>query len=177
MALFDWLRRSLERHSTDELDPARLPHWARVAFAARCARYVQPSFASLWPDADSEHIQSLEEALTYAEESAAKARPNGDPKPFLMKSLIAAGASLRKSENSSLAASATRVAVEAIADGIDASAFKALEALSFASEVVQRSGQASLVASMHDDLRVLINYCHANRLDDASPVSPDVFAS
>ncbi len=177
MGMFDLLKRFVSSHPTDELDPARLPHWARVAFAARCARYVQPCFASLWPDADPEHIQSLEDALTYAEQSAAKASPNGDPKPFVIKSLIAAGASLTKSETSSLAASATRVTVQAIEDGVDASGCKALEALSFASDVAERSGQTSLVASMHEDFRTLMDYCNANGLDDSSPVSPNVFAS
>ena len=140
MALFDWLRDALSSQPNNELGPADLPHWARVAFAARCARYVQGSFTSHWPNADVEHVQALEDALEYAEESAANAAPNGDPKPFVLNSMIAAGAAFGQGvEISSLAASATRVALEAIEKGIGDSAFKSLEALSYATNV--RNGQ------------------------------------
>src|SRR5438552_2221502 len=34
----------------------KLPRWARVAFAARCARRVLPAFKHFWPEAPEEHI-------------------------------------------------------------------------------------------------------------------------
>ena len=44
-------------------DIAILPRWARVAFAARCARRVQPLFMTGWPDAPKEHVESVERAI------------------------------------------------------------------------------------------------------------------
>jgi len=51
-----------------------LPHWAQVAFGARCARRVMPLFFSDWPDAPSEIIESLSEQLALTESAAATAR-------------------------------------------------------------------------------------------------------
>ena len=51
-----------------------LPHWAQVAFGARCARRVMPLFFSDWPDAPSEIIESLSEQLALTESAASTAR-------------------------------------------------------------------------------------------------------
>ena len=50
----------------------QLPRWARVAFAARCARHVQPVFGAAWSDAPQKYIDALEEAISFAETLAAK---------------------------------------------------------------------------------------------------------
>jgi Domain of unknown function (DUF4375) len=59
-----------------QLDPVavgipELPHWARVAFAARCARLVYPYFPRFWPDARPERPLSIARAAQLAERSAA----------------------------------------------------------------------------------------------------------
>ena len=46
---------------------AALPRWARVAFAARCARRVLPIVRSKWPDAPVEHLEAVERAVSVAE--------------------------------------------------------------------------------------------------------------
>ncbi|MEM9065772.1 MAG: hypothetical protein AAGB51_09820, partial [Planctomycetota bacterium] len=51
-----------------------LPRWALVAYAARCARRVQPLFKASWPDAPAEHVEAVDKAITLAERSAAAAR-------------------------------------------------------------------------------------------------------
>lgn len=56
------------------VDPKRLPHWSRVAFAARCARRVQPLFAHAWPDAIPGRAGAVERAITLAEQSVAEER-------------------------------------------------------------------------------------------------------
>lgn len=63
----------IEIPTTKELKT--LPCWARVAFAARCARRVQPLFRAAWPQAAKEHIETVDTAVTAAERSAA----SGDP--------------------------------------------------------------------------------------------------
>ena len=42
-----------------EKEIKQLPRWAQVAFAARCARRVQPLFSMFWPDAPQEHIDAV----------------------------------------------------------------------------------------------------------------------
>ena len=52
---------------------AKLPRWARVAFAARCARRVVPLFKALWPVAPPRHVFNVASAVELAETAAADA--------------------------------------------------------------------------------------------------------
>ncbi len=54
-----------------EEEIAELPRWARVAFAARCARRVLPLFEHFWNDAPRRAIESLKWALDVPEGIAA----------------------------------------------------------------------------------------------------------
>lgn len=49
----------------------RLPHWARIAFAARRARKILPLFDEYWPGVLESTRRDLEEIVQYAERSAA----------------------------------------------------------------------------------------------------------
>ncbi|MFN0146596.1 MAG: hypothetical protein ACKVT1_08805, partial [Dehalococcoidia bacterium] len=62
----------VEPPSREEL--VKLPRWARVAFAARCARRVQPLFLKHWPSAPKEHVEALDKAITLAETAARSGR-------------------------------------------------------------------------------------------------------
>jgi len=62
--------REAEIPTREEL--AKLPCWASVAFAARCARRIQPLFAR-WRGATTEQIDAVEHAITVAENAAAAA--------------------------------------------------------------------------------------------------------
>jgi hypothetical protein len=44
-----------------------LPMWASVAFAARCARRVQPFIKQYWPDIPRTYLDSIEECLLIGE--------------------------------------------------------------------------------------------------------------
>src|SRR5262249_9562454 len=57
---------------------ADLPHWARVAFAAYCARRVFAFFDAAWPNALPERRVAVERATTLAEQCAAAGRRCGD---------------------------------------------------------------------------------------------------
>lgn len=52
---------------------AELPRWAKVAFAARCARRVYPLFELGWPEAPAKHKKAIIEAIEFAEKAAADA--------------------------------------------------------------------------------------------------------
>ncbi|MGL6074013.1 MAG: hypothetical protein ACRC8S_07620 [Fimbriiglobus sp.] len=58
-----------------EEEIAKLPRWARVAFAARCARRAQPFFLKAWPFTDKKLLQATENAILISEQSATKAEP------------------------------------------------------------------------------------------------------
>jgi hypothetical protein len=57
-----------------EIEVERLSHWGRVAFAAKCARRVQPFFTRAWPEASDGLRQSIEKAIQLAERSVASGR-------------------------------------------------------------------------------------------------------
>lgn len=48
----------------------KLPRWAVVAFAERCARRIEPLLAADYPDAPREQVPSLEIAIGLAESCA-----------------------------------------------------------------------------------------------------------
>jgi hypothetical protein len=52
-----------------------LVRWARVAFAAKCGRRVQPLLRRFWVNPDLDILQAFDLAITLAEQSAAQAAP------------------------------------------------------------------------------------------------------
>jgi hypothetical protein len=48
----------------------KIPVFAMIAFAARCARRVQPLFVACWTDAPKKYIQAIEDAISLAEKTA-----------------------------------------------------------------------------------------------------------
>lgn len=70
---------SLALPTEDEI--ARLPRWAQVAFAARCARRVLPMFLRNWRDAPSSYAKRLTWAVEIGERSAARAGAGEDWAP------------------------------------------------------------------------------------------------
>jgi hypothetical protein len=55
-----------------------LPHWACVAFVARCSRLVMPIFDRVWPNMPQADRESLESAVRWAEATAASGRFNAE---------------------------------------------------------------------------------------------------
>ena len=55
----------------------QLPRWALVAFAARCARRVQPVFATAWQDAPRAHVKAVDTAIALAESTASVGQAPG----------------------------------------------------------------------------------------------------
>jgi hypothetical protein len=83
-------REERERNVGDVL--AELPHWARVAFAARCARRVLPLFSENWPNAKPERGQAVLTAIRLAEESAEAGRALDGLKEAEINAVATAGA-------------------------------------------------------------------------------------
>lgn len=53
-----------------KLELMKLPRWALVALASRCARLLEPHFAAAWPNAPEAHRNALRRAIEIAANSA-----------------------------------------------------------------------------------------------------------
>ncbi len=58
-----------------EADLRQLPRWARVAFAARCGRRVQPLLRRFWDQPHPQLLEVFERVIEVVEQSAAQAKP------------------------------------------------------------------------------------------------------
>ena len=76
--ILDWQNGGIISMSPSDritIDDLRLlPRWARVAFAVRWGRRVQPLVRQFWPNIDAEFLSAFDRALSLAEESCAQAR-------------------------------------------------------------------------------------------------------
>jgi hypothetical protein len=77
-----------------QVDPEQLPHWIRVAFAARCARRVQALFAEAWPEAIPARVEAIERAISLAEQSAVTGHACAGLPEAMREALIASGRAL-----------------------------------------------------------------------------------
>jgi hypothetical protein len=76
------------------VDATLLPHWARVAFAARCARRAYPLFVKSWPKAIARRSESILTAIQLAERSSAEGKVVEGLDSAISETVITAGAAL-----------------------------------------------------------------------------------
>jgi hypothetical protein len=168
-----------------------VPHWARVAFAARCARTVLPLFAARWPAAPARHHAALAAAVEAAEFSAGNACQHPELKNLSTQSVMAAGAAYCADQGlsingvapvrsagdnpirASFAARAAHMAIESALASAAEDARPAVEAFSSACEAAE--GADDLIDRMHDDLDRLIAESRRGGWTDESPVPPRLF--
>lgn len=187
-------RRSTKRSSKPALsgtDVAQLPHWARVAFAARCARLVQPLFLENWPNAIPERRDAVARAIMLAEQTAAAGYRMPDLKAAIMQATIVAGAALMDvygfptedeeplppdgnagsvaSHVAKVAENAARAAAEAPPESVEPTR----AALSFARDLVGPSSE--LLRTFDDDFGFLCDLAIVNGWTDQSPVLTSVW--
>jgi hypothetical protein len=97
-----------------------LPRWARVAFAARCARRVLPLFAKAWPDVPFFFSEAVRIAVETAEQMAALGdQPYADA---AIDAARAATAAIHAAARAAYAADAAAYAADAAAYAADAAA-------------------------------------------------------
>jgi len=173
----------------DALD--RLPHWARVAFAARCARKVLPHFRDAWPGAPARRVGYLETAIEFAERSAAAAELKGGSNDVVMNVVGTAGAALCPTYGfpmeepepageaecyiASFAAKAAEWAARAALASPAESNNAALEAFGFVQQVADAAEHPRVVAKLARDAIGLAQRATRCRWDDETPVAPMVF--
>jgi hypothetical protein len=157
------------------VDPGRLPHWTRVAFAARCARRVQPLFAQAWPNATPDRVTAVEQAIALAERSAAEQRACDGLRKAVLGAVQAAGRALIPYHYpvpvedgepgpvgsdaalvASFVAKVAEKAAEAAATAPGESGRPAREAFHFALDAIETAGSSGLVEVLEADFETAV---------------------
>lgn len=88
-----------------------LPRLAQVAFAARCARRVEPLFKAFWTDASLHHVDAVADAIDAAEMVAESGKPKVEPRAAAV--VAERAATLAERANADVAAHAAYAAAAA----------------------------------------------------------------
>jgi len=156
-----------------QVDPERLPHWTRVAFAARCARRVQPLFAEAWPEAPQTRVAAVERAIALAERSATRQQACDGLEDAALGAIQAAGRALIPHNHplqvedgeaspvgseaalvASFVAKVAEKAAEAAIAAPGASGGPAQEAFDFALDAIHAAGRPGLMEMLEADFEV-----------------------
>lgn len=185
-------RKTQGQRNAEQPDPAQLPHWARVAFAARCARRVFPLFSIYWPNALPERPEAVVRAIELAERSAAQGRPANGLKEAVTNATMVSGMAIATSlygfpdadepvpadGNAGAKASFVTKVAERAAEAAQVAPSESLEAASdafrFAWSLCSGKEEA-LLASIYRDLANLCRVARRGRWTDETPVPPSVF--
>lgn len=162
-------------------DIAQLPRWAIVAFAARCARRVQPLFTFAWADAPKEHIEAIDLAIIVAERCATYAKVAD----ALYDANTAKAAYAAKAADATKAAYATKAAAYAVyaaraaytAYAADAAAYDA-KAPAYAAKAAKVAADAAYTdanALIRRDFDILKETAEREHWTDNTPVPQKVF--
>lgn len=171
----------------------QLPHWARVMFAARCARQVEPLFDVNWPSAAPQRRDSLNRVITLAENSAAEGRP-ADGLAAALGDLIETGGTAmfaiyghpkqlkevcppdgNMASLVTVVVRAAQYAGEAALADPESSEGLALEAYSHATEAIGDNKAA--LNQMQGECKLLLQVAAKAEWNDSTPVPGDVFKS
>lgn len=152
---------------------ASLPRWAQVAFAARCARRVQPLFVHYWPDAPQQHIDYIDEAIRLAESSAANHAVSDTDIAANIATAVAYTAAEADIFPYGAAADAAAAASNALYASVNVSSSSAAYASSSSAASTSTSGAVS--AGIWADFELLKELSQREKWDNETPVPPEVF--
>lgn len=159
-----------------EEEVAKLPRPAQVAFAARCARRVQPLFTHSYPDASNRTVESINELILISEVIASHDGPSGAsawPVAFALES-----DQLKRLHPAARAVcAAAESAYQTIRDDVDrTSAFNSAHAATTASMAAGYGRvQDSVLAAMRYDFELLRLATEREGWTDDTPVPPEFF--
>lgn len=174
-----------------EIDVASLPHWARVAFAARCARRVYPLFSECWPRAIPRRSNAILNAIQLAERSSAEGRAVEGLESAIAETVVTAGAALRSlygfasdepapnsADSATIASFVSHVAGKAATaarSAPDDSTMPAMEAHSFAQDAATSASAISCLIDIEHDFAKLHRAAVRGKWTDQDVVPPTVF--
>lgn len=169
-----------------EAEIAALPRWAKVAFAARCARRVLPLVKTFCPAAPASVLKVFEDAVEIAESAAARATLPADQRGTnqIVSGAIRAGEAIRPTGTSQTAYSAAQItynaAVVAMMPPVGA---PGATPLVFAVATLTKTALAKcsrtegLSTLVDADIDRLAASARLDRWTDNTPVAPDFFGS
>jgi hypothetical protein len=157
-----------------------LPRWAIIAFAARCARRVEPLFPEAWPNAPSDHIDAVRAAVEFAERVASTGVADITRAKYyaqiadIVSDEADYGADAHPESGAYFAAHAAANAAGAIAhtdEAATAAHFAAQDASTALSAISHERND-----SIRRDFSVLRRLATEERWNDNTPVSPHIFS-
>jgi hypothetical protein len=171
---------------------AGLPHWARVAFAARCARHVSLLFNDSWPEASAARKRAFEQAVQLAATSAVVGAAQSGLDQAVEAAAQAAGTALRGlygfssaepipgSGDAATTAAAAIKAAEQAAEAARASPLlsgrPAAQAYGHARDAASSSHQAAaFLEAMAEDLARLSRMARFEAWTDETPIPAGLF--
>jgi hypothetical protein len=175
-----------------------LPHWARVAFAARCARLTIHLFDKHWPDAHPKYHQPVHRAIAVAESAAATKTIDPSARELGMNALIAAGRAVApylsstyspgdedgpspaNQDSAVLASFCAKVAehaVKASAATSQDSVELAQDAFRFAMDALIAARLAKRMQRIEAEFEGLYRLARNEKWNDMTPVPSDIFKS
>lgn len=163
---------------------AKLPRWAQVAFAARCARRVQPLYLRDSPDVLQHHADALDRAIALSE--AAAINPLSIHEPNESESFVRFSGAFAGANNASIvankagslaatqAASAASGVLSAAHDNGSGNLRHVLIAVRNAIDAAGASKPNAILAARRD-YDLLVAAAEREGWDDNTPVPPEFF--
>jgi hypothetical protein len=171
---------------------ADLPRWARVAFAARCARQVFPLFARYWPGVSSKRADGVRRAIVLAERSAAEGRAVEGLDNAVLHALMAGGAALAPRTESaqdelrpedawsgtiaSFVAKAAEKAAEAARVDGDESLLAAMGARDYATSAADYVEEAGIAEALEKDFNKLDRSATRGKWTDRTRIPSEIWS-
>lgn len=157
-----------DRIPTEE-EITQLPRLARIAFAARCARRVQPLFQLFWPTAPRKYRTAVAKAIDLAETAGTGGDISANAYAYAFAAADAADAA-----RAAAAAQAAKAAVYAARAVNAVNATYAYDATDVAL-VADTTATSSNAALIRRDFELLRSLAMKENWDDQTPVRPEVF--
>lgn len=170
MSFWDWFKRNKQEKQTSEFDPDAIPHWARVAFAARCARRIQVYFREHDSDVPGRMMDAMENATTLAEQSARNGVAADNAEEMVKRALQITCDSELKTVVMTFAANAA----QAVASGPQKSNAWAWHNYEGTRKFAEAESAPELFEQAQRDFRELHRRAETEQWNDASPVDPSV---
>lgn len=161
-----------------EEELAELPRWARVAFAARCARRVQPLYAHFGDDLSEANLAAVETAIDLSERAAASASIDageGEAASNAADAAVGIATGANAAALTAVAAIDAAMITVTCSDLDDALPAVCLSAISAAAASENRGFVQATVSAIWLDFDLLRASAERDSLTDDSPVPPDVF--
>lgn len=159
-----------------------LPHWARAAFFANCARLTLPIWEHAWPDAPSDYQQAVEQAVILAELCATEGQAVGDLRSATAQAVGAAEASAARDPSARMGGPAPANPVAAVNVALAAastldfiSGDDEAEPYGFAKAAMESAGRMDLLELVQEHYQRVKRLGREAGWTDKTPVPPEIF--